>query len=146
MNWGTCKSGSNNIHFDSPPIMADGRNFASWQPGAQISDNIRKEANIDTNWKYRQFMTNNADKIILQNQLEACDQCCACPARFSNNNSSTPNTPYLYKSCIDSNEPYGYESSDLKNIYLSSYQLQCRLHTPALTQEQLLAAKYPNWN
>ena len=33
MSWGTCFSGSNNIHFDFPPIMSDGRNFSSWQPG-----------------------------------------------------------------------------------------------------------------
>ena len=28
MSWGTCYSGSNNIHFGFPPIMTDGRNYA----------------------------------------------------------------------------------------------------------------------
>ena len=44
MSWGTCYQGSNNIHFDFPPIMTDGRNFAKWQPGAVINENIRKES------------------------------------------------------------------------------------------------------
>ena len=28
MSWATCYNSSNNIHFNFPPIMADGRNFA----------------------------------------------------------------------------------------------------------------------
>ena len=43
MSWGTCYAGSNNIHFDFPPIMADGRNYATWQPGAVINENITKK-------------------------------------------------------------------------------------------------------
>ena len=46
MSWGTCYSGSNNIHFDSPPLMSDGRNFASWQPGAKLNQQLRNENNI----------------------------------------------------------------------------------------------------
>ena len=64
MSWGTCTAGSNNIHFDFPPIMSDGRNFARWQPGAVINKEIRKENNIKTNSQYRQFLTENADSII----------------------------------------------------------------------------------
>ena len=49
MSWGTCYSGSNNIHFDSPPIMADGRNYASWQPGAVLNKEIKEKEGIKTN-------------------------------------------------------------------------------------------------
>ena len=45
MSWGTCNAGSNNIHFDFPPIMTDGRNYAKWQPGAVINQEIRKDNN-----------------------------------------------------------------------------------------------------
>lgn len=145
MSWGTCYTGCNNIHFDFPPIMADGRNYATWQPGAEASDKIRKEAGINSNWKYRQYMTENADSIIRRNQVEACDQCCSCPAVYGDA-SKGANTPFLYKSCMDNAKPVGYESSDLKTMYLSSYQLQCRLNTPVLTQDQLLSGKYANWN
>jgi len=91
-------------------------------------------------------MVDNADSIIKYNQLEACDQCCACPARYGAGKEGTPSTPFLYKSCADKSQPYGYESSDLKNLYLSKYDLQCRLYTPVLTQAQLLQRGYQNFN
>ena len=137
MSWGTCYSGSNNIHFDFPAIMSDGRNFASWQPGAVISENIRKEENIKTNWEYRKYLTQNADQIIRYNQLAACDQCCACPAKYGDNQ-TVSNSPFLYKSCSETTKPFGYENSDLKNLYLSSFELQARMVTPVFSQSQLL--------
>jgi hypothetical protein len=146
MSWGTCYSGSNNIHFDFPPIMNDGRNYASWQPGSKISDDIRKDAGITTNWQYRKYMVENADSIIRRNQIEACDQCCACPAQYGTKQEGTQKTPYLYQSCKDKSQPYGYETSDLKNIYLSKYDLQCRMYTPVLTQDQLIKKEYQNSN
>ena len=144
MSWGTCYAGSNNIHFDFPPVMADGRNYSKWQPGAQINEAIRKEHNIKSNWQYRKYLTENADAVIKSNQLEACDECCYCPALRTGETIS--NTPFLYKSCMEKSQPYGYENSDLKNVYLSSYQLQARMVAPAITQEQLLQRKYPNPN
>ena len=144
MSWATCYAGSNNIHFDFPPIMTDGRNYAKWQPGAVINEQIRRENNIKTNWQYRQYLTTNADAIIKSNQLDACDECCYCPALRTGE--SVPNTPFLYKSCMEKSQPYGYENSDLKNVYLTSYQLQARMVAPAITQEQLLQQQYPNPN
>ena len=144
MSWGTCYAGSNNIHFDFPPIMADGRNYAKWQPGEVINEQIRQENNIKSNWQYRQYLTKNADSVIKANQLEACDDCCYCPALKTGE--PVPNTPFLYKSCMEKSQPYGYENSDLKNIYLSSHQLQARMVAPAITQDQLLQQQYPNPN
>ena len=42
MSWGTCYSGSNNIHFGFPPLMTDGRNYASWQPEAVINKTLQE--------------------------------------------------------------------------------------------------------
>ena len=145
MSWGSCYAGSNNIHFDFPPIMTDGRNYATWQPGAVINENIRRKENIKSNWQYRKYLTENADSIIKYNQLEACGQSCSCPAKYGNEQKMS-NTPYLYKSCTDKAQPFGYENSNLKNLYLSEYQLQCRMVTPVLTQEQLLKGHYQNAN
>ena len=161
MSWGTCNSGSNNIHFDFPPIMDDGRNYATWQPGAVINERIRQKESIKTNWEYRKYLIENADSIIKQNQLAACNECCSCPARYTTQPShsltddeirttrmhqvsDTP--PFLYKSCTDNKQPYGYENSDLKNLYLSEYQLQSRMVTPIITQAQLLQQRMPNYN
>ncbi len=144
MSWGTCYAGSNNIHFDFPPIMSDGRNYAKWQPGAAINQQIREDNNIKTNWQYRQYLTTHADAIIKSNQLDACDECCYCPALRTGE--PVPNTPFLYKSCMEKSQPYGYENSDLKNVYLTSYQLQARMVAPAITQDQILQQQYPNPN
>ena len=155
MSWGTCYSGSNNIHFDSPPIMNYGRNFSKWQPAAVINNEIRASENIKTNWNYRNYLVNNAEKIIGYNQREACDECSSCPPQYSDPNltpvqvdelNNSKNSPFLYSSSSDNSAPFGYESSNLKNIYLKDYELQARMIAPVLTQDQYLAQNYKNAN
>ena len=146
MSWGTCYSGSNNIHFDFPPIMADGRNYTSWQPGTKISEDIREQAGIKSNWQYRKYMQDNADSVVKYNQLAACDQCCSSTARYGVDNETKNNSPFLYKSCVESSQPFGYENSDLKSLYLTSHQLQSRMFTPVMTQEQLIKSGYKNYH
>jgi hypothetical protein len=121
MSWATCKAGSNNIHFNYPSIMNDGRNFASWQPGAVINENIRTHANINSNWEYRKYLTQNADNIIKLNQQDSCNNCACCGLY---NSPRVSNTPYLYNNCLSRDQPYGYENSDLKQLYLTSEQLK----------------------
>ncbi len=153
MSWGTCYSGSNNIHNNFPPIMKDGRNYAEWQPGAVINERIRKEAHITSNWEYRKYLCNNADTIIKHNQVNACDDCLATVSQYnpmSNTGNKGPhtnnNTPYLYKSVSDTSMPFGYENSDLKNLYLGDVQLQSRLVTPVITQAELINQAYRRAN
>lgn len=152
MSWGTCYSGSNNIHFDYPPIMSDGRNFANWQPGAVIDENLRKTANIKTNADYRKYLVSKADEIIKYNQLQACDECCACASKTITEYETPPqsqrfnSTPYLYKSCVDSTTPFGYEHSDLKSSYLTREQLQARMVAPIISQDQLIREGFYNPN
>jgi hypothetical protein len=125
--------------------MADGRNFADWLPGDQINQKIREENDIKTNAQYRSYLTNNAESIMKQNMEEACDQCCTCPARYGDNQPES-NTPFLYKSCTESTQPFGYQNSDLKELYLNEYQLQARLSAPIMTQYEYLQGHYPNFN
>ena len=112
MSWGTCYSGSNNIHYNFPPIMTDGRIFSSWQPDAVINENIQKQENIHSNWSYRQYMTNNGLQIMKYNNLEACNLL-GLPTHF--------------------NPGYGYNNSNLKSPYLSREQLQARMVSPSIT-------------
>lgn len=120
MSWGTCYAGSNNIHFNFPPLMNDGRNFASWKSDANLNNEIKNNANIKSNTDYRQYLIKNADYIIKLNQKEACNQCGCC---ISYNGNRISNTPYLYNSCLSNDQPFGYENSDLKKLYLSREQL-----------------------
>lgn len=147
MSWGTCYAGSNNIHSNFPPIMHDGRNYADWQPGAVINERIRKEANITSNWQYRQYLCNNADTIIEFNKLSAAGDCNAGNTHYgSGAQPISNNSPYLYKSVLDKTIKYGYENSDLKNLYLSDYELQSRMVTPVFSQDQLLRQQIPRAN
>ena len=142
MNWGTCKKASNNIHFDFPPIMSDGRNYSSWQPNAMMNNQLVVDNNINSNADYRAFLTKNADKIIKQNQITACGGCCNClniPSSVK-----TTNSPYLYKSCSDSTQPYGYETSDLKEMYLSREQLNRKRQMPSLTEQEYIQMNDPH--
>lgn len=142
MSWGTRYSESNNIHFDFPLIMSDGRNYASWQPGAVLSNKIKEKENITKNWQYRKYMVDNADNIIKQNQIEACNQCNTCLYNLNNNVSNS----LIYNQNVSNNSNYDYDNSDLKNLYISRHNLQSRMVTPVLTQEELLMKGYKNYN
>ena len=132
MSWGTCFSGSNNIHFDFPPIMQDGRNYSSYQPEAVVNERIQQENQINSNWKYRQFLTNNGVRIMNMNNQEACYTLGLSP-HVRTDATPSSNVPFIYKSTFDTSKPgYGYSSSDLKNPYLSRQELQARLVSPSL--------------
>jgi len=137
MSWGTAYSGSNNIHFNFPPIMEDGRTFSSWVPGASLNDQLKATNNIQTNWDYRQFLMHNSDNIMDGNLQQAFYQ----TGYTSVQSQPVSNSPFLYASVADKNQPYGYEESDLKNIYLSREALQSRMISPVITQDQMLMQK-----
>lgn len=132
MSWATCYSGSNNIHFNFPPIMADGRNYASWQPEAVVNQRIQKQAGIHNNWSYRNYLQKNANEIMKYNNLEACYDL-GLPTHFSTNKTPSSDVPYSFQSTFDTGKPgYNYPTSDLKNPYLSSEQLNARLIAPSI--------------
>jgi len=132
MSWATCYSGSNNIHFNYPPLMADGRSYASWQPDAVINRRIQKKENIHSNWTYRQFLQQNGLEIMKFNSEQACYDL-GLPCHQQVNNTPSTNVPYMYKSTFDTSFPgYGYCNSDLKNPYLTREQLSARLVSPGL--------------
>ena len=41
MSWATCYSGSNNIHFNIPPSMSDGRLFTNFNPSYDANEKFR---------------------------------------------------------------------------------------------------------
>ena len=133
MSWATCYSGSNNIHFNFPPIMADGRNYASWQPEAVVNERIQKQENITSSWAYRQFLTNNALQIMKYNNQEACTDLGLNP-HIQTNATPSSNVPYMFRSVMDTKAPgFGYPTRDLKSPYLSREQLQARMISPSIS-------------
>ena len=145
--WSVCYSGSNNAHFQYPPIMADGRNYATWQPEAVINSRIRKEENIHSNWHYRLYLQQHGTKIMNYNSAEACHmlglpcsqsethQTNAIGTTEMNPNHKTPadNVPFRFRNVFDTNRPgFGYCNSNLKNPYVSREQLNARMVAPTV--------------
>ena len=143
MSWATCFSGSNNIHFNFPPIMQDGRTYSSYQPEAVVNQRIQEVNNINSNWKYRQFLTQNADQIMQFNTTEACYTLGLNP-HYATNATPSSNVPFLYKSTFDTSSPgFGYPTSDLKNPYLSRQQLEARMISPSITMNEVTGPVEP---
>jgi hypothetical protein len=123
---------TNNIHFNFPPIMDDGRNFASWQPEAVINKQIQQSQGIKSNWEYRRYLTNNATTVMKFNAQEAIENSGVNPFCQSGNTPSS-NVPYVFKNTFDTSSPgFGYSTSDLKSPYLSREQLQARMIAPSI--------------
>ena len=55
MSWSTCYSGSNNIHFNFPPLMNDSRNISNYEAGASLDNKIKQQNNIQSNSDYRNY-------------------------------------------------------------------------------------------
>ena len=135
MSWSTCYSGSNNIHFNFPPIMADGRNFAQWQPDAVVNNRIQQKEGIANNWSYRQYLQQNGLQIMNYNTTAACYELGLDP-HIQTGKTPSDNVPYTFKSTFDTGKPgFGYCNSDLKNPYLSREQLNSRLISPSINPQ-----------
>jgi len=135
MSWSTCYSGSNNIHFNFPPIMADGRNFAQWQPDAAVNNRIQQTEGITNNWNYRQYLQHNGIQIMNYNTAESCYEMGLDP-HVQTGKTPSDNVPYTFRSTFDTSRPgFGYCNSDLKNPYLSREQLNSRLIAPSINPQ-----------
>jgi len=134
----SCYSGSNNIHFNAPPMMSDGRNWTSWQPEAVINNRIQSQEGIKTNWDYRQYMQRNGLQIMKYNTTEACNDL-GLESHTVTSSGPKTNVPFTYKSSFDTRTPhFGYNQSDLKTPYLSREQLNMRLVSPSINTENFV--------
>ena len=132
MSWGTCYSGSNNINFNFPPIMADARVWSGYQPEAVVNERIQKKQGIKSNWEYRQYLQQNGIEIMNFNNTEACNDL-GLSTHAPTTQTPSGNVPYKFKGTFDTSTPgFGYRNSDLKNPYLTAEQLNMRLVAPSI--------------
>ena len=64
---------------------------------------------MSANWKYRQYLTKNADAIITENQTFKCTEQPTYPKT-----THSTNTPFLYSSCVDTAQPVSITSNEKK--------------------------------
>ena len=134
MSWSTCYKGSNNIYSDFPAMMSDGRVHTEHDTACEINNGILKQTGISNNYDYIQYLIRNGLDIMSQNTNSS--QANSNVQSFSGNNITT--NKYLFKSMSDKKEPFGYETSDLKNLYLTRKELEGKMSAPFVTQEELL--------
>jgi hypothetical protein len=128
-------SPSNNIHFNQPPLMNDGRNNTNWEIESITNQKIKSQAGIKSNWDYRQYLQKNANQIMKFNYLDFNNSSGNIPNDYFSN-SSTSNSPFVFKSTHDKRKPpVGYNNSDLKQNYLSREQLNARLISPSINTD-----------
>ena len=85
----SCDKTSNNKYFDCPARMDDGRAFTDYRSSSTVNDMIRYSNNTMTSFDYRQFLTNNATKIMEVNNVYTkekvgCDSCNYVEIPFQN--------------------------------------------------------------
>lgn len=120
---------SNNIHFNYPALMEDGRNFGSYIPGIEIDNRLQKNNNIKNNSDYRKYLQENAVKLMKTNFMNACDYSNVF-YRITETNKYNGSKPYIFGNIFSRDQPYGYENSDLKELYLSRQELDGKIHAP----------------
>jgi hypothetical protein len=85
---------------------------------------------MSANWNYRQQLIKNADTIIATQQTK---ECLEHPMFFNKESKQhSSNTPFLYTSCIDNTHPFGYQNSDMKELFLEKTQLKCKMIAPEI--------------
>lgn len=130
--WTNCFTSSNNVDFNSPALMSDGRLWSQWQPDAEVNEKIQLKEGIKSNWEYRSYLQNNGLQIMTYNNQEACYTLGLNP-HYTTGKSPSDNVPYTFKGTFDTSAPgFGYCNSDLKNPYLSREQLNARLIAPSI--------------
>lgn len=129
----------NHLRIDQPykqynniPNTKYGLNYATWRPDALENNNLIVQENINSNWKYRRFLQNNASIIMpLNNEIEL-------EGKFNHDHyekEKLVDHVVLYNNCVDFREvskqhlPY----SDLKINYLKKHEEDCRSFCPKLT-------------
>jgi hypothetical protein len=124
MSWSTSYSGSNNIHKNMPPLMSDSRQFTNFDPNCEANNKLKKSLHLQTNYDYRQYLIKNGMSLIQNNNQSALK---TNINSVIGNGSLNNHNKYIFNNVFDNNRPFGYEGSDLKNIYLSRQQLHARM-------------------
>ena len=120
----SCYKTSNNKYFKCPPRMDDGRHFTDYRPNCHVNNLIRSNNSTINSFQYRQFLTNNATKLIDLNKTYACQKNCCGPCKKPYNvgtmlgeqtmkvcNTSSCNTELVNKNGLGQGRKYSTEGA-----------------------------------
>lgn len=119
-------------------LMNEGRPFTDYKTAAIINENIKNKNKFFTNNEYRAYLKNNADNIIKHNFNQVYKLTPFTPEKQVYTKCPTKSN-FVFTNIDDTRKPNNYESSDLKDFYLSKEQLNKRKNVTKLNQDQLLS-------
>jgi hypothetical protein len=111
--------------------MSSGSLYTDWNSSGDTNNSIKTQNNFKSNYQYRQWLIHNTDNIITRNTQSAI-QSGGCINSYT---LKQPTHKYIFKNDSDNSKPFGYESSDLKDIYCSRQELDSRLNILPMTQD-----------
>ena len=112
----------------------DSRVALDMKDSTNINSDLYKilEWNINNNWDYRQFMTQNGIEIMKIDNQESCYYL-GLNTHYNSNQTPSDKVPFMYSSSMDTRNPgYGYPTSNLKNVYLTREELQAKQFSPSI--------------
>jgi len=135
---------ANNQYPEFPPLMSDGRSIvSSYQPESTLNNDIIQRNQLQSNWEYRNYLVANSVSIMEQNFRAACNDTGYSVTQYVVPNSNevvkdANSTPYYYRYSTLTDAPFGYASSDLKDLYYSREQLDQQKQSGPMTQYDML--------
>lgn len=102
----------------------------AWQPQASVNNKIIQDSNIMSNWKYRQYIQQNANQIMKYNSMESINASGNNPYYGTDASQSTSNIPHLYNSLQSKSITH---DSDLKRDFLNKQRLNARMVAPSIS-------------
>ena len=122
----------NNYYTMAPTQNINGISYNLWQPDALNNNKIVVDTEINSNWNYRQYIQKNANDIMKLNSMQSIKASGNNPYTILNTKPNE-NTPHLYSSLHDTNNPpNGFRESDLKQEFLNKQQLKARMISPSI--------------
>ena len=123
----------NNYYTIEPSQTFQGTSYSSWQPQQKINNKLHVDANINSNWTYRQYIQKNAKEIMKFNSMQYINDSGNNPYTILNTQQTQFN-PFMYNSVHDTNHPmYCNNDSELKRDYIKSQQIRSRMVAPTIS-------------
>ena len=102
----------------------------AWQPQAYVNNKIILDSQITSNWKYRQYIQQNANQIMKYNSMESINASGNNPYYGTDISQSTATMPHLYNSLQSKSITH---DSDLKRDFLNKQRLNARMVAPSIS-------------
>ena len=109
----------NNQNVNMPGIVSDGRLFTNYKSDALEGETLKRENVLKSNEEYRRYLVQHTESIMKMNY----DHMAKANQTEYHHGQYDYGPPRLYTTIQESIKPYGYEDTNVKQMYLTRQQL-----------------------